>query len=152
MTCTSQLLQIMAGSHVLWLAVASCLLTLASTEPEGKCSIFLASRVHLSDWASAEKVVLGQREERGQCKAKTLKSRVKGNKKRETGVQSLALREPRRNSAARTVGPVRYPHVQTGTSTTARVTQSCALASFPLISLHICKVRGLDVVMSLWSF
>lgn len=54
----------MASAPVLWLVVASCLLTLASTEPEGKCSVLLASRVHLSDWASAEKVFLGQREAR----------------------------------------------------------------------------------------
>ncbi|XP_032692060.1 pancreatic secretory granule membrane major glycoprotein GP2 [Lontra canadensis] len=35
MTCTSQLTERMVGSYVLWLALASCLLTLASTEQQG---------------------------------------------------------------------------------------------------------------------
>lgn len=39
----SQRMERMAGSYVLWLTLASCILTPASTEQQGECSAHLAA-------------------------------------------------------------------------------------------------------------
>lgn len=81
---TSQLTERMAGSHVLWLALAFCILTPAPTEQQGECFAHLASQVPLCTWGVSREVqtrwfwVSGR--SRVVPKAKTKKLEVKGNK------------------------------------------------------------------------
>ena len=91
----SQLMERMAP--VLWLALASCILTLASTEQQGECSAHLASQMPCNTRRVSREVqrrCFRVSEERGMTKAKAQKPKVEGNKMREAGIQSQSLKEP----------------------------------------------------------
>lgn len=87
----SQLMERMAGSHVLWLALAFCILTPAPTEQQGECFAHLASQVPLRTWGVNGEVqtrrfwVSGR--SRVMPKAKTRKREVKRNKNREPRIK-----------------------------------------------------------------
>lgn len=101
----------MAGSHVLWLALAFCILTPAPTEQQGECFAHLASQVPLCTWGVSREVqtrwfwVSGR--SRVVPKAKTKKLEVKGNKNAGPRINNYPTKRQVRNPTPPLLHPPR---------------------------------------------